>query len=99
ALEIEIEEAFLQVSPVVGVKMRPVLETMTFQPFFLRRGADKTFEISTGVQPLTAPVGRRQQRDGDLVPDRRTRLVVIIVERMAEDLVAETRAVSCQLLV
>ena len=82
SLEIEIEEALLQVSPVVGVKMRPVLETMTFEPFLLRRSADKTFEISAGMQTLTAPVGRRQQRDGDLVPVRRARLVVFIVERM-----------------
>ena len=48
------------------------------------------------MQALPAPIGRGQQRHGDLVPHRRARLVIVVVERMREDFVAEIAAVFGQ---
>src|SRR5579864_2819018 len=57
ALQIAVEEGFLQRAAVVGVKIRPMLETMCLQPLFLRGGAHESFEIAAGMQPLAAPIG------------------------------------------
>src|SRR5690606_27012450 len=89
AVQEEIEEALLLLAPVVGVKMRPMLDAMYFEPFVLRSGAHEGFEIAARVQPLPAPVCRREERHLDLRPDRRACLVIAVVERVVEDLAAE----------
>src|SRR4029077_8897232 len=64
-----------------------------------RGGARKSFEIAARMQALAAPVRRREQWHRDLVPLRRARLVIVIVERMRADVGAEVAAVLGQLLV
>src|ERR1043165_7141035 len=78
--------------------MRPVLDAMRFEPFVFRRSTRETFEIAARMQALSAPVRGREQRRRDLVPLRRARLVIVIVERMAADLAAEVAAVLRKLL-
>src|SRR5262249_29206228 len=94
ALEEAVEEALLQLDPVVGVEVRPMLDTMRFQPLFLRCGAHEALEVPARVQPLPAPVGGGQKRHGDPVPARRARLVILVVERMRADLRAEIASVA-----
>ena len=72
---------------------------MDFEPFIFRGGAQEAFEIAARMQPLPAPVGGRQERHLDPVPHRRARLVVGVIERMRQDLVAEFGAVLVELLV
>src|ERR1700720_2146673 len=70
ALEEMAEEFLLQLKSVVGTKMRPVLDTVAFQPFLIRGSPHKPFEIAAGVQTLAAPVGGRQEWRLDLAPVR-----------------------------
>ena len=58
----------------------------------------KPFEIAARMQALSAPVRGREQRRRDLVPLRRARLVIVVVERMRADLRAEVAAVLRELL-
>ena len=99
AVQEMIEEAQLQVPAVVGIKMRPVLDAVRFEPLVLRRGADKTFEIAARMQRLAAPIGRRQKRHLDLRPHRRTGAMIGVVERMGQNIAAEIAAVLRQFLV
>ena len=94
AFEIKIEKPALQFAAIVGVKMRPVLQPVAFKPLLCGSGSDKTFEIAARVQALPAPIGRRQKRHRDFAPVRRTRLMVIVVQRMSDNLVAEACAVT-----
>src|SRR5260221_10967190 len=79
--------------------MRPVLDAVRLQLFFLARGAHEASEIAARMKALPAPVRRRQEGDLDLLPDGRARLVLFVVERVREDLVAEIAAVLLQLAV
>src|SRR6266852_8576635 len=88
-LQGEIEEPLLQRTAVVGVEVRPVLYTVRFEPLFLRRGPSEAFEVAARAQALPSPVGGGEQGHGDPFPDRRATPVVIVVERMREDVVAE----------
>ena len=65
ALEEMVEEALLQTDAVVGIERRPVRAAVHFQPLLLRSGAGIALEIAPGVQPLPAPVRRRQHRHRD----------------------------------
>ena len=93
ALQVKIEELALKFAAVVGVEMRPVFDSVRLEPLVLRGGAREAFEIAARMQALSAPVRRREQRHGDLVPLRRSRLVIIIVERMCTNVGAEIAAV------
>src|SRR5712692_8807722 len=93
-----IEEAFLNLAAIVGVKVRPVFYTVRFQPFVLACRAYEAFEISARVQALTAPIRRGQERHGHFRPNRRARLVILVVERMRADLVAEVATVVGEFL-
>ena len=97
ALQEIVEELALQLAAVVGVEMRPVLDAVRLEPFVLRGGARKALEIAARVQALSAPVRRREQRRGDLVPLGRARLVIVVVERMRADFRAEVAAVLREL--
>src|SRR5882724_13652436 len=99
AFEEVIEEPKLQFAPVVGVEVRPVLDAVRLEPFLLRGGADEAFEVAARMQALSAPIGGGEERHGDLVPFRRARLVVVVTERVREDVVAEVAAVLLQLAV
>src|SRR5258706_8292979 len=87
------EKAFLQPDAVVGVEGRPVLDAVRLEPLVRRRGPHEPFEIAARMQSLPAPVRRREERHGHLVPRRRACLVIIVVERMREDLVAQIAAI------
>src|SRR5688572_27505490 len=91
-----VEKAQLQLAAVIRIEMRPVLEAMRFEVFVLAFTSDKPLKIPARMQPLPAPVGGGEERHGDLVPYRRAALVVLVVERMGEDLVAEVGAVLRQ---
>ena len=69
AFQIIIEETQLQVTPVIGVEMRPVFQTVNFQPLFFGSSAHETFAIAARMQALSAPVGGRQKRYFDILPD------------------------------
>src|SRR5258706_13668013 len=99
ALEEVVEEAQLELAAIVGIEVRPVLDAMRLEPFVFRRGADEAFEVAARVQPLPAPVGGGEEWHGDLVPLGRARLVVIVIQWVREDLVAEVAAVLLQLAV
>src|SRR5258708_8529065 len=97
ALEEMAEEALLQLHAVIGVELGPVLDAMRFEPFLRRRRAPEALEIAAGMQALATPIGGGEQGRGDLRPHRRARLVVVVVERTGENLVAENAAVACEL--
>src|SRR5258708_27015057 len=99
ALEEGIEKALLQLDAVIGIEMGPMLEAVRFQPLVLRSRTHEALEIAARVQTLPAPVRRRQKRHADLVPDRRARLVIVVVERMRADLVAKIAAIGVELAV
>ena len=99
ALEEVVEEAQLELAAVVGVEVRPVLDSVRLEPLLLRRGAGEALEVAARMQALAAPVGGGEERDDDLVPVRRAVAVVLVVERVREDLVAEVAAVGGELLV
>src|SRR5882724_2516522 len=94
-----IEEPLWQRAAVVGVEMRPMLDTVGFEPFFLRSGAHESLEVAARMKALPAPVGGGEQGHGDFFPDRRAALVIAVVEWMREDVAAEVAAVALQLLV
>src|SRR5258706_13921419 len=79
--------------------MRPVLDAVRLQPFVLRRGAHESFEGCRADAALPAPVRGREERHGHLLPGRRARLVIGVVQRVREDLVAEIAAALLQLAV
>src|SRR5437879_12567424 len=79
--------------------MRPVLDAVCLEPLVLRGGAHKALEIATRMQALSAPVRRREQRHGDLVPLRRARSVIVVVDRMRANVGAEIAAVAGELFV
>src|SRR5262245_16727218 len=68
ALEEMAEEFLLQLHAVIRVKVRPVLDAMTFEPLLGGGGANETFEIAARMQALAAPVGGRKERRLDLAP-------------------------------
>src|ERR1700693_1373183 len=94
-----IEELALQLAAVIGIEMRPMLDAVRLQPFVFGGGAHEALEIAARVQTLAAPIGGREQRDGDVLPHRRARLVIFVIERMRADLVAEIAAVPGELVV
>ena len=94
ALQIAIEERLLQRSPVIGVEMSPMLETMNLQPFFAGGGAHEPFKIAARMQPLTAPVCSRKEGNRHLVPLRRASPVIVVIKRMTENVIAEAAAVA-----
>src|SRR6266511_542715 len=63
-----IEEPELELAPIVGVEVRPVLDAMRLEPLLRGRRAHETLEVAARVQSLPAPVGRREERNGHLVP-------------------------------
>ena len=89
AVQEVIEETQLQFASIVGVKVRPMLDAVRFEPFLFGRGADKTFEIAARMQPLPAPIGGGQKRHFDPRPNRRARLLIGVIERMSKNLAAE----------
>ncbi len=97
AVQEMVEEPQLQLAAVVGVEMRPVLDAVHFQPLVLGGGPHEALEIAARMQRLAAPVGGREKRRLDLRPDRRARPVVVVVERMGADVVAEGAAVPGEL--
>src|SRR3954453_7997179 len=78
--------------------MRPVLDAVRLEPLVARGRADEAFEIAARMQALSAPIRRREQRHGDLVPLRRARLVIVIIEWMGANVRAEIAAVRGELL-
>src|SRR2546425_2226418 len=97
ALQMVIEEPLLERAAVVGVEVGPVLDAVRFEPLVLRSGSDEAFEVAARVKALPSPVGGGEQGYGDFFPDRRATSVVIVVERMREDVAAEVAAVFLQL--
>ena len=57
ALQVVAKEFLLHVDAVVGVKLRPVLDAVDFEPFLLTAGFEKTLEVPARVEALSAPVG------------------------------------------
>src|ERR1700732_1617230 len=97
ALEEMAEEALLQLHAVIGIELGPVLDAVRLEPFLRRRRPHEALEIAARVQALAAPIGGGQQGSGDLAPYRGARLVVVVVEGMGEDLVAEIAAIAGKL--
>jgi hypothetical protein len=97
AVQEMVEEAQLQLAPIVGIEVGPVLDAVHFEPFVLRARAHEAFEIAARMQGLAAPIGGREQRRLDFGPDRRARAVVVVVERMGADIVAERAALPLEL--
>ena len=64
----------------------------------MRGGAHEALEIAARMQRLAAPIGGGEQRRLDLRPDRRACLVIVVVERVREDFLAEVAAVFRELL-
>src|SRR5215472_3929654 len=62
AVQEVIEEPQLQITAVIRVKMRPMLDAVRFQPFLLGGSTHEAFEIAARVQALAAPIGCRQER-------------------------------------
>src|SRR3954452_20100591 len=93
-----VEEAQLQLAPVIRIEMRPVLDAVHLKPLVLRGRAHKALEVSARVQALPAPIGGRQERHVDVGPDWGAVLVVLVVERMRPDLCSEIAPVSAQFL-
>src|SRR6185312_16696720 len=94
AFEEMAEEALLQAHAVIGIELGPMLDAMRLEPFLRRCGAHEALEIAARMEALAAPIGGGEKRRGDLRPHRRARLVIIIVERVGENLVAENAAVA-----
>ena len=99
ALEEMREEALLQIDAVIGIEFGPVLDAVNLQPFPLRGGAHETFDIAAQMQPLPAPVARGQHGHRDPVPHRRAVPVIVVVERVSEDIAAQIAPVFRQLIV
>ena len=97
ALEEVPKKLLLNRDSVVRVKMRPVFQAVSFEPSVFRGGAHKAFEIAARMQPLPAPIRRRQERHFHFVPLRRTRLVIVVIQRMGKDRVSELGAIGGQL--
>ena len=95
-LEEMVEEAALQVAAVIGVEMRPVLDAVRLQPLLGRGSAHEAFEVAARVQTLAAPVGGGQERHGNARPVGRAGAVILVVQRMGEDVVAEIAAVGIE---
>src|ERR1700694_1280751 len=94
-----IEELALQLAAVIGIKMTPMVDARPPEPFVFGRGAHEAFESAARVQALAAPIDGGEQRDVDVLPYRRARLVVFVIEGMRADLAAEIAAVPGELLV
>jgi hypothetical protein len=85
AFEEAVEEPPLQAKAVWQVKPFLVAPVMDLEPLVGRGGAAKAGEVAAGVQAEAGPVGRRQQRHGDLGQVRGARLVELIVQIMVAD--------------
>src|SRR6266478_2479363 len=94
-----VEETLLQQTPVIRVEVSPVLDAVQLEPLVRRCRAAKTLDIPAQVQPLTPPISCGEKRHRHFRPYWRARLVVIVVERMGEDFIAEITAIPNQLLV
>src|SRR6266571_3051611 len=86
ALQEAIEEALLQLHPVVGVEGRPVRAAVDFEPFLSGSRAHEAFEVAARMQSLPAPVRRREQRHLDLRKIGGALPVIRPVERARENL-------------
>lgn len=82
AFQKSVEEAHLQVDAVVCVEEAPVFKAMHLQPLVARSGLCEGLKVATWVDPLTAPVGARQQWDFYVLPAWRSGLPVLVVKRM-----------------
>src|SRR5262249_10736363 len=56
------EEFLLEGHAVIRVEVRPVLDAVHLEPLLVRFGAHEPLEVAAWVQPLPAPVRRREQR-------------------------------------
>src|SRR5258708_36457175 len=99
ALEEVVEEPELQLAPIVGVEVRPVLDAVRLEPLLLGRRAHEAFEVAARMQALPAPVRRREEWNRYAVPSGGASPVILIIERVRKDLVAELAAVFLQLAV
>src|SRR5439155_25205805 len=72
------EELLLERDAIVRVEVRPVLDAVDLEPFQLGRRAHEPLEVAPRVEPLPAPVGRREERNADLRPVRHPRAPVLV---------------------
>src|SRR5439155_18152521 len=66
ALEEMSEKPLLQAGAIARIEVREVRIAVHLQPFLPGAGSEPAFEIAARVQPLAAPVRRRQDRHVDL---------------------------------
>src|SRR5262245_32888642 len=93
-----VEEPQLLLAAVIRVEMSPVLAAVDFEPFLPRCGLNKAFEIPARMKTLAAPIGGGKQRRCDLVPHRRARAMISVVEGMGENVATEIGAVAGELI-
>src|SRR5262249_28978957 len=99
ALEEVAEELLLETHAIVGVEVRPVLDAMHLEPFLLRRRAYEAFEVAARMEPLPAPVGRREERHLHLRPVGHARAPVLVAgQRVPPAILVEVAAVAAELL-
>src|SRR5262245_24302122 len=94
-----VEEAQLLLAPVVRVKVSPVFDPVRFQPLLPGGSPHIALEIAAWMQTLAAPIGGGEQRRDNLVPPGRTRLVILVVQRMGYDFGAKFGTVLGELFI
>ena len=98
-LEEMTEKPFLEVPAVIVIEFRPVLIPVHLQPLLLRGRLDEPLVIPPRMKSLAAPVGRRQERHGQLRPVRHPRPPEFVGgEFILENILAEIGAVRPELL-
>ena len=90
-----VEEFQLQLASIVGVIVRPVLETVALEPFLFRCRPYEALDIAAQMKSLAAPVCRREKWYVNLVLFRRALVEVTIMEGVRENQFREVRAVLC----
>ena len=99
ALEEVAEEALLEAHAIVRVEVGPVLDPVDLEPFLLRGRAHEALEVAARMQPLTAPVRRREERHRDPGPVGQARAPVLVRgQRVLEARLVEVAAAGAQLL-
>ena len=81
-----VEEALLQVAPVRRVEMRPVGIAVCLEPLGLGGASSEAVEVAPGMDPLAAPVRRREEGDLDPGEVDGTVAMPVVEEGMALDL-------------
>src|SRR5262249_56521082 len=89
ALQEVVEEAELELAPIVGVVVRPVLEAVELEPLLLGHGAEVAVGVAAKVQPVPTPVAGRQERLRDLRPVGNAFLEILVDQRMVTELLSE----------